>query len=184
MEFTVPNTERLRFELLDPPANADLLLQMDSDPEVMRFIGDGKTGTLEDILNESMPRVAKYRNTRLGWGIWMVYRKDADEFLGWILVRPMGFFEGQRDDSDLELGWRFKKECWGKGYATESATHIMNRLIDNGERKFTAMAISENRASVNVMKKLGMQYLRTDALPDSDPPVDIVFYQRIVAESG
>ena len=176
----IPDSHRLRFRLLDPPDDAELLLELDRNPEVMRYINGGKASSLEEIRAISMPRVAQYRNPERGWGIWMTYRQDIDEFLGWILVRPLGFFEDDRDDTNLELGWRFKQGSWGNGYATEAATAVMKALIENGERKFTAIAIPENLASIAVMKKIGMTYLRSDFHQDANLTTPVVYYQRVV----
>ena len=179
----IPESKRLKFKLLVPPEDADLLMELDGDPKVMRFISGGKPSVLNDILTISMPRIVQYRNVDRGWGIWMVYLKTNDEFLGWILVRPMGFFSEAPDESDLELGRRFKSSSWGNGYATESASAVMNALIENGERKFTAMAIPENDASIGVMKKLGMMFLKQDTHHDPVGGSDeVVYYQKIVGD--
>lgn len=174
----VPDSNRLRFELLQPPARAEQLLELDSDPQVMRYITHGKTSTLKEILAISMPRIEKYRNPDQGWGIWMVYEKQSAEFLGWILVRPVDFFSNARDDTNLELGWRFKSSTWGNGYATEAASAVMDALVENGNRAFTAIALPENLASISVMKKIGMTFWKNDT--PNDPMIDeeLAYYRR------
>ena len=52
---------------------------------------------------------------------------ESNTFIGWVLVRPMGFFE-QPDYSDLEIGWRFKQMSWGKGYASEAALAVAHAV--------------------------------------------------------
>ncbi|WP_413229078.1 GNAT family N-acetyltransferase [Arsukibacterium sp.] len=54
-----------------------------------------------------------------GYGIWQVRRNGDDACLGWVLIRPMGFNSQAPSTDDVEIGWRFKREYWGRGYATE-----------------------------------------------------------------
>lgn len=175
----VNESQRLRYEPTTED-DAELMFQLDQDPEVMRYISHGKVSTMEQIISEYMPRLAKYADAERGWGLWKAITKQDDEFIGWILVRPMGFFDGNRDDDNLELGWRFFRSAWGHGYATEAATAVMSALEGVGYRRFTAMAIEENTASVNVMKKLGMQYVKTSTHPDAHENDRVVYYERTV----
>jgi len=108
-----------------------------------------------------------YINHKKGWGLWKVSLLENNEFIGWILVRPMDFFSDNPMFENLELGWRFKEEFWGKGYATESALCVMNALANNkSASQFTAIAVSENTASISIMKKLGMKFIKKDMHKD------------------
>ncbi|WP_371186705.1 GNAT family N-acetyltransferase [Thalassotalea maritima] len=124
-----------------------------------------------------MPRLAQYRNPEKGWGVWQVNDKNAGEFIGWILIRPMYFFTDAPAWHDIEIGWRFKQRTWGQGFATEAAKHIMQTLtISQDIGYFSAIVDADNLASIGVMKKLGMDYLKTDTHPDvADATVE--FYQ-------
>ncbi|MBT0587642.1 GNAT family N-acetyltransferase [Alteromonas sp. SM 2104] len=154
--------------MLKPFADADLLYRLDQDPEVMRFISGGKPTSWSDITTVFSPRLAAYINSAKGWGLWGCFSTDTEDFIGWVLVRPMGFFDEHKlfdssqclRDIDIELGWRFKRAAWGKGFATEAAAHIMKSLNDlHGYRQFSAVALPQNSASIAIMKKLGMRFI-------------------------
>src|SRR5215211_4309851 len=98
-------------------ADAELLFELDSDPEVMRHIGS------------RAPDVAWYRDrTRTvfvplqahRWhGVRVVLDRASGEFLGWVFVRPAtaardaGQLGWTRPD-EVEVGYRFRRSAWGR----------------------------------------------------------------------
>ena len=179
----VPDSDRFHYFFMTA-ADTELFLDLDQDPEVMRYINGGIVSTPETIETWYIPRLAAYADQDKGWGLWGVREKVTQNFVGWILVRPMGFFGGDRDDENLELGWRFKRESWGKGYATEAARSVMRALEEIGYRRFSAIAMPENAASINIMQKLGMEFEREGLDPESKNEGDeqpIVYYTRSIA---
>jgi RimJ/RimL family protein N-acetyltransferase len=157
---SVAPSERLYFRLLE--ANQDdgnLLFELDQDVEVMHFINGGKPTSRDEIAEVFLPRLNAYRDAEKGWGLWAVFQSEDDQYLGWVLVRPMHFFSDSPDFDDIELGWRFKKSSWGKGIATEASKQIMYALHEQCHYKlFSAIAVTENYASIAIMKKLGMTF--------------------------
>ncbi|QDP02913.1 GNAT family N-acetyltransferase [Thalassotalea sp. PS06] len=175
--MTITDTDRLTFRLMDEN-DKQLLFDLDQDPEVMRFINGGTPTSWEDIEQRFLPRLRAYRNPENGWGLWQINLKDNDAFLGWVLVRPMDFFSEQRKDNNLEIGWRLKQKYWGKGYATEAAKAIMETLAELPKvDKISAIADPDNQGSINIMKKLGMRYLKTYTYRDGGREEDVVYYQ-------
>lgn len=157
-----------------------LIFELDSDPAVMKYINDGIPTTMEEINEIVIPRLAKYLNVEKGWGLWNVFLKDSGEYIGWVLVRPMGFFGDKTLFNDIELGWRFKQNSWGKGYATEAAKQVMTALSDLPDiSHFSAMALEDNIASIKIMQKLGMKYVKTDILKDCQFGDEEVVYYTI-----
>ena len=157
-------SQRLNYRLLDPlnPTDQALLLQLDQDPQVMRYINGGQPSTPEHMQQVLLPRLATYTQPDQGWGMWGVFQSDSQTFCGWVLVRPMHFFSTSPDDSDLELGWRFKQALWGQGIATEAAQHIAEALHQQrGILRFSAIAVAENQGSIRVMQKLGMTFVKS-----------------------
>ena len=153
----IRDSERLTYHYVTE-ADADFLWELDQDEMVMKFINGGKKSSREDIQNIFVPRFQAYSNPALGWGLWRVETLDNKESIGWILVRPFGFFTKSPESDNIELGWRFKRSSWGKGYATEAANAVKESLYEIGMDKFSAIANPENQASINIMKKLGLRF--------------------------
>jgi len=170
----INNSERLKFRLMDSE-DAQALWEIDQDPAVMKFLNGGTPTSIEQVNSVFIPRMNKYRNSELGWGIWQVSDKVSDEYLGWVLIRPMSFFK------DLELGWRFFQATWGKGYATEAAIAIRDAVVANTDvTHVSALAVADNLASVGVMRKMGMNFVRAYLHKDPIGDFDAVHYQMSV----
>ncbi|WP_299491360.1 GNAT family N-acetyltransferase [uncultured Shewanella sp.] len=158
--------------------DAEFLYQLDLDPEVMRYINGGNKTCREDIQNIMLPRMNRYKNSVKGWGMWKVTVIETQQEIGWIIVRPMDFFSKAPQWNNLELGWRFFQSAWGKGYASEAAKHLMHVLLQQEPSlNFSAIANEYNDASINIMKKLGMTYVKTYLHQDPLGDVDVVLYQ-------
>ncbi|HBY87661.1 MAG TPA: N-acetyltransferase [Colwellia sp.] len=176
----ITNSERLKFRLMDSE-DAHALWELDQDPAVMKFLNGGKPTSIDQINNVFIPRMNKYRNSELGWGIWQVSNKVTDEYLGWVLIRPMSFFTESPNTRDLEVGWRFFQTTWGKGYATEAAIAIRDAVVANTDvTHVSALAVADNLASIGVMKKMGMNFVRAYLHEDPIGNFDAVHYQMSV----
>lgn len=147
------------------PVEGHFLLDLDSDPEVMKFISDGRPSTPEEI-EAAMGRIMKViQDNQYRFGFWFAFTKDTQEFMGWFHFRPGK--QTPTDIKNIELGYRMKKKFWGKGYATE----VSHALLDLGFNRYGidrvfAIAMKDNHASQNVMKKMGMtkyeDYIETE----------------------
>jgi len=176
----ITNTTRLTFRLMTAQDN-ELLFELDQDPAVMQYLTNGKPTSRGSISNIFIPRMLSYRNPDKGWGLWQVNINESQQFIGWILVRPMAFFSESPEWHNLELGWRFKQSSWGKGYAFEAANTIKNALINQGNiTHLSATALAENSASIKLMEKLGMGYLKSYLHKDPLGEHDAVYYQTDV----
>ncbi|MFQ3190464.1 MAG: RimJ/RimL family protein N-acetyltransferase [Paraglaciecola sp.] len=178
--MNINNTTRLTFRLMTEQDD-ELLFELDQDPAVMRYLNDGKPTSRANISNVFIPRILSYRNPDKGWGLWQVNINASQQFIGWILVRPMAFFSESPEWHNLELGWRFKQCSWGKGYAFEAANTIKNALICQGNiTHLSAVALAENNPSIKLMKKLGMCYLKSYLHKDLLGEHEAVYYQTDV----
>ena len=176
----VKNSERLSYSLMTRD-DAEIMFQIDQDPEVMRYINGGTMTTKEDVQNIYIPRMESYTDPSKGWGLWKITILKNSEVIGFILVRPMAFFTDSPEFKNLELGWRFTQKSWGFGYATESAEHIKQAMILSSDvEQFTAIAMEENLASIKIMDKLGMTYVKTDVHKDPLGDAEVVYYQMSV----
>lgn len=157
--MNIPDSERLVFRLLDCESSQDcaFLFDLDRDTQVMRFINGGRPCTQEEH-ERLRERIRAFTDVPQGWGLWGVCPKPDSKLIGWVLVRPIGFFTDAPQYSNLEVGWRFQSNSWGKGYATEAALAVMNALATSPKiRHFSAFAAPENLASVRIIEKVGMQ---------------------------
>lgn len=175
--FTINDSSRLTYRLMEQSDAQDLWL-LDQDPEVMQFINGGKANSRSTIDSVFIPRMLSYMNPEKGWGIWKVSEKNSQEYLGWVLVRPMDFFSDAPKYEDIELGWRFFKNAWGKGYATEAASTIKDALTEQEDiGYFSALALKDNVGSINIMKKIGMNFIKEYLHQDPIGDFQAVHYQ-------
>ena len=83
-----------------------------------------------------------------------VHVKATLEFLGWCGLKY------RAELNEIDLGYRFKKEGWGKGYATEAAyASIEYGFKKIGLQRILGRAEIDNIGSLKVLKKCGMNYI-------------------------
>jgi RimJ/RimL family protein N-acetyltransferase len=146
-------------------ADLDLLVDLDGDPEVMRYITGGRPTSREELRDEVLPAFLGYYERFPGYGFWAVVEKATGEFLGWFHLRPP---EGASPD-EPELGYRLRRSAWGKGYATEgSRALIRTAFTELGARRVYAETMAVNRGSRRVMEKAGLRLVRTFHQPWPD----------------
>lgn len=92
---------------------------------------------------------------KYGFGRWAVINKENEEFLGWCGLK---FTEKL---NEYDIGFRFFKKHWNKGYATESAKACIGYGINNHKLpEILGRAIKEKKASIKVLEKIGLEYER------------------------
>lgn len=155
--FRTPRLLVRRFTFEDGPA----IVELDSDPEVMKYVG--QPATLE-IWKESLwPRTIAWYERGPAYGVWAVHTRDDDAFIGWFLYRP----DPSTWADEPELGYRFVRRAWEKGYATEGGRALLERgFREIGDARVHARAERPNVASWRVMEKLGMCYERLVIQPN------------------
>jgi len=137
--------------------DVDNLYDLDSDPEVMRYVTGGATTPREVVERVDLPAFMSYYDRVDGYGFWAAIDKTTDRFLGWFHLRPQ---EGDPLDQP-ELGYRLRREVWGMGYATEGARALIRKgFTDLGAQRVVALAFRDNLASRRVMEKSGMTLAR------------------------
>lgn len=178
----IQDSARLSYRLFNEN-DGEELFQLDQDPLVMKYINGGQITSREDIEQRFLPRVKYFSNPDTGWGLWRVSVTQSGEFIGWVLVRPMEFFSDQPQLDDLEVGWRFMQSSWGKGHATEAAKAVCTAIVANDEvTKLSAIAMEGNVASIGIMKKLGMKFLKKALHEGPNGEEEVVFYQMAASE--
>lgn len=139
-------------------ADVENLFDLESDPDVMRFLNGGKPPPREVIQNEVLPRFLHYYERFAGYGYWAAIEKSSGEFLGWFHLWPP---EGSRPGV-AELGYRLRKSAWGKGYGTEGSRALIRKgFTEVGMQRVVATTMTVNLASRRVMEKAGLTLVRT-----------------------
>lgn len=144
----VIETERLILrEFMDKDALS--FYQLNEDEEVIKYTGDSAFTSLAEA-EIFIREYDEYRKE--GFGRWAVMEKREDRFLGWCGLK-------RNEENHIDLGFRFYREEWGKGYATESARACVEYGFGEiGISCIVGRAIKENVASIRVLQKVGMEY--------------------------
>ena len=157
-------TERLQLRQFTGD-DVENLVELDSDPAVMKFINGGRPTPREEIENEYLPAFLGYYERYAGYGFWAAVEKSTGQFLGWFHFRPA---KGAQP-GEIELGYRLLRSAWGKGYATEgSRALIENGFAELGVERVVAETMVVNAASRRVMEKSGLRLVRTFHQPWPD----------------
>ena len=148
-------TQRLRLRQFTPD-DVDRLVELDSDPLVMRYITFGAPTPREVYTEVIRPRwIAIYRDTPL-LGYWAAEERDSGEFHGFFHLRP-----DRIDAGEQELGYRLRRDSWGRGYASEGASALIDHgFLRVGVEKVSARALAGNHGSRKVMEKCGLRFER------------------------
>lgn len=157
----VLETERLVLRRFTQ-ADADLLLELDSDPEVMHFITGGRTSSRQEIEAEVLPGWLTYYERYAGYGFFAAHQRDPDgtagAFVGWFHLRP----DTDAPQDEPELGYRLHRWAWGRGYATEGSVALIDlAFTELGASRVVAETMVVHTASRAVMERAGMRLERT-----------------------
>lgn len=141
------------------------LVELDSDPEVMRFITGGRATPREEVETEILPALLGHYERYAGYGFWAALEKPTARFLGWFHLRPA---DGA-PPGEVELGYRLRRSAWGKGYATEGSRALIEKgFAELGVERVVASTMVVNVASRRVMEKSGLGFVRVFHQPWPD----------------
>ena len=145
------STERTKVTRLSP-VHADQLVELDSDPEVMRYINGGQPTPRERIV-EKLETWTRSYDAPAPAGFWGVRLNNGDRFVGWVHLRPDRLDEGYD-----ELGYRLRRDVWGQGLATEVSRAMIAHTFRVWKRSpVVARTLLTNKPSQRVMEKCGMR---------------------------
>lgn len=155
---TPPRLETERLDLRewreeDLPAHA----AMGADPEVMRYIGDGRVVDEGGAWREIAIHIGHW--ALRGFGQWVLERRADGETIGRAgLWEPAGW-------PGVEVGWKLARDAWGHGYATEAGRAAIEWAWANlGTAELISVIHPENAASIRVAERLGMRRQRETVL--------------------
>ena len=142
-------TERLILRPFEPEGDGNAMLEVYGDPAVMRFIPEDVYQGL-DAVRATLERYAREQES-LGFSFWAVVERDSGNVIG---DAGFGVF---RQTGNLELGYTFRRDRWGRGYATEAAQACLAAGFGHlGVTRIVAVVDEENARSVRVAERIGM----------------------------
>jgi [ribosomal protein S5]-alanine N-acetyltransferase len=124
-------------------------------PEVIRYSGDEAQSTLEGVRPLLVDRPIRDYAT-YGFGRMACIEKSSGRLVGFSGLKYL------ENLSEVDVGYRFLPESWGKGYATESARALIRQGAEEfGIRRVIGMVHADNTGSVRVLEKLGLELQHT-----------------------
>jgi RimJ/RimL family protein N-acetyltransferase len=146
--------------------DADPLLSLDADPEVMRFLTGGVPRTREFIVNKALPTYLGFYDRFDAFGFWAAIEKTSGDFMGWFHLKPF-----EENPTETELGFRLKKLFWGHGFATEGSKALIKKGFQElGATKIVATTMALNMRSRRVLEKLGLRFEEEFVYPEAPFP--------------
>ncbi len=163
-------TERLElrhFSLDDVEAYRPLV----SDPTVLRYTGEAPLATTAEVRNLLVTRPLRDYAV-FGYGRLACIERTTGQLVGFCGLKYL------EDMRETDIGYRFIPQCWGKGYATESAQAVMRHGRETlGLNRIIGLVEQENVGSVRVLEKLGLTLESKVTL--TDHPAELLLYATL-----
>jgi RimJ/RimL family protein N-acetyltransferase len=164
----------------------DLEAELDSDPEVLRFLY-GRARSRAEVVESHANRMTLGRKVD-GLGYWIAFGTDGGrrgsiapgrekdgKFVGLMMLPPAHGADQPDDPSVCDLGFRLLRRVWRQGLASEASRTLLRHAFDTlGQRRVIAQTMAVNMGSRAVMEAVGMRYVRTyhpqwdDPLPGAE----------------
>ena len=145
MGHVIFETERLIVRQYDLKADAENFFLLNSDDDVMRYIRATKS---REECNEFLEKIVEAYKINPLIGRWAADEKTTASFVGSFAIIPI------EDSDDIQLGYAFLKENWGKGFASELTKAGLDYYFKNTDADYIyAIAEKANTASHKVLLK-------------------------------
>jgi RimJ/RimL family protein N-acetyltransferase len=150
----MPATERLLLRRFTPGDRAPFAA-LNADPEVVRYVGDGRPMTRAD--SDALMDAIGAHWAQHGFGLWCAApREDPEACLGFVGLAIPSFLPSVMPA--VEVGWRLARAAWGRGLATEGARASLEHAFGELRLRSVISVIDPGNArSVRVAEKLGMR---------------------------
>lgn len=131
----------------------DDLTRMHLDPRVMATLGGVRSpDETREWLAQKMEHWRQY-----GFGLWMARERKTGRFAGRGGLQHVEI-EGR---DEIEVGYSFMPDFWGRGFATELALESIHAAFSVlSLTELVCFTLTNNRASERVMQKAGFHYER------------------------
>jgi len=138
-------------------ADAALLVQLNSNPEVLKYLHEPLLEKEEQALHIIKTVILpQYKNNL---GRWAIHLKTSNEFIGWCGLKYLA------DQDEIDLGYRLMQNFWGRGFAFEAAKHSLDYGFNQLHLKTViGRAHIENTASLKILEKIGMHFIKEEVV--------------------
>lgn len=133
--------------------DAEAFWPLVSLPEVLRYTGEQPQTSLDEVRQTLLSRPIRDYEV-YGFGRMACVEKASGRLVGFCGLKYL------EDLAEVDIGYRFIPDCWGKGYATESALAIMGTAAAHGISRVIGLIEPDNVASGRVLEKLGLVFER------------------------
>jgi [ribosomal protein S5]-alanine N-acetyltransferase len=143
-------TERLRLrDLIE--SDAEALHAIYGDAETMRYIGaTGRPASDPTATRRTLASLLGHGRQH-GFSLWAVEERHSQHLVG-----VAGLLLEDGHGPEIEAAYLFRRDRWGRGYATEALRAVLDIAESLGLDRVIALAYPENDASRRVMEKAGM----------------------------
>ncbi len=150
-EFT---TDRLQLRPWQS-GDVDTILAIYSQWGVARYLGrTPKAMTGRADAEAALARWTALSDGRLG--VWAIVPVDEGVPVGSVLLKVLPLSNDGGPSGDIEIGWHLRPQAWGRGYATEAATRVLEHAWTLGLDEVLAVTYPENAPSQAVCRRIGM----------------------------
>lgn len=145
---TGPETARLIQQAMTID-DASAFFALNSHPLVMRYTGEPSLKS-EDEARQAISRYPDFET--VGYGRWGCILKETKALIGFCGLKYLPELD------EVDLGFRFLPEYWGRGLATEAGRACIAFGFDVlGLERIIGLVLADNAASIRVLEKVGMR---------------------------
>lgn len=138
-------------------SDCDGLFALDSDPEVVRYLGNNPMTSLTEASTMIQYILKQYAD--FGIGRWVIADKSSGAFIGWAGLKFVTEITNDRSHFH-DIGYRLLRQHWGKGIATECALASLKFGFETMQLEaIHAGAHQENAASNHILQKIGLRFI-------------------------
>jgi len=160
-------TERLEFHLLSL-ADVEFIIELLNTPGWLKYIGDRGIKTTADATDYiMMGPMTSYQNN--GFGLWLIKLKGTNTSIGLCGLIKRDYLD------DVDIGYAFLPEYFGKGYAYEAAKATLDLAKSEYHlKRIVAITSKDNERSIALLEKLGMHFEKLIFIPND--PEELKFF--------
>ncbi|HMP31748.1 MAG TPA: GNAT family N-acetyltransferase [Saprospiraceae bacterium] len=133
--------------------DAEEFYALNLDTEVLKYTGDKPFENIQ-ISKDFLTNYDQYE--KYGVGRLAIIEKATSRFTVWCGLKY------SPDKDEYDIGFRFFRDYWNKGFATETAKRCLDFGFNElGIGRVVGRAMKENNASIKVLEKIEMTFKET-----------------------